>query len=426
MIYYRFNAGPVGKGPGCLASGHQSVERQHNYLKDGPYVTPEEAVAIYTTTVHRLESRKFSPIPFPPLSYKHDTKLLILALERLKESYSVVVRLNQLQREELGLTEQAYDNPHEALSRIKRDQLTQRVFMDYYGLVLDLLLLGLTGASEIAGPAQMPNEFITYWDTKVEMRHHIRLYSRHIDKILILTVLFVSQQPWESGFIDSQCVWAEYALKRQEAQSQNRRLTLEDLEIPDIILGAEITPPSQQRQQIAEIEKQAKEASQLTAVKTGTTTVHGDELIITTTSPYELAAFGSKTDWRVRTISATNLYLRVNHIYVNSEDIMIPDHGLWNYNFMGVKHTVGMRYGVKLGTPREYYHEGHRPPHLLEFNNLEEEEKGVEGDREDTFTCVDTPRMKRRCGKVHGHARFGLGSKGNMHKVYVSTDLKEP
>jgi hypothetical protein len=26
-------------------------ERQHNYLKDGPYVTPEEAVAIYTTTV---------------------------------------------------------------------------------------------------------------------------------------------------------------------------------------------------------------------------------------------------------------------------------------------------------------------------------------------------------------------------------------
>lgn len=34
-------------------------ERQHNYLKDGPYVTPEEAVAIYTTTVHWLESRKY-------------------------------------------------------------------------------------------------------------------------------------------------------------------------------------------------------------------------------------------------------------------------------------------------------------------------------------------------------------------------------
>jgi pre-mRNA-processing factor 8 len=31
--------------------------------------------------------------------------------------------------------------------------------------------------------------------------------------------------------------------------------------------------------------------------------------------------FGSKTDWRVRAISATNLHLRVNHIYVNSEDL---------------------------------------------------------------------------------------------------------
>lgn len=44
-------------------------------------------MAVYTTTVHWLESRRFSPIPFPPLSYKHDTKLLILALERLKEAY---------------------------------------------------------------------------------------------------------------------------------------------------------------------------------------------------------------------------------------------------------------------------------------------------------------------------------------------------
>lgn len=37
-------------------------------------------------------------------------------------------------------------------------------------------------------------------------------------------------QPWEAEFIDSQRVWAEYALKRQEANAQNRRLTLEDLD----------------------------------------------------------------------------------------------------------------------------------------------------------------------------------------------------
>ena len=100
------------------------------YFQDGPYISPEEAVAIYTTTVHWLESRRFAPIPFPPLSYKHDTKLLILALERLKEAYSVKSRLNQSQREELGLIEQAYDNPHEALSRIKRHLLTQRAFKE--------------------------------------------------------------------------------------------------------------------------------------------------------------------------------------------------------------------------------------------------------------------------------------------------------
>lgn len=58
-------------------------------------------------------------------------------------------------------------------------------------------------------------------------------------------------------------------------------------EIRDIILGAEITPPSQQRQQIAEIEKQAREGGHMTAVTTKTTNVHGDDLIVTTTSPYE-------------------------------------------------------------------------------------------------------------------------------------------
>ena len=64
---------------------------------------------------------------------------------------------------------------------------------------------------------------------------------------------------------------------------------------------------------------------------------------------------------------------------------MIPDNGPWNYNFMGVKHTQGMKYGVKLGTPREYYHEDHRPTHYLEFSNMEEGDTVV-GDRDDTFT----------------------------------------
>ena len=309
-------------------------ERQHNYMKDGPYVSSEEAVAIYTTTVHWLESRKFSPIPFPSVSYKHDTKILILALERLREAYSVKGRLNQNQREELALIEQAYDSPGTTLARIKRFLLTQRAFKEvgidmndnystinpvydiepiekitdayldqylwyqadqrhlfpawikpsdaevpplltykwaqginnltkvwetdegqcnvmietrlskvyekidltllnrllrlimdhnladyitsknnvqlnykdmnhtnsygmirglqfsafvfqYYGLVIDLLLLGLQRASEIAGPPQSPNDFLQFRDRETETRHPIRLYTRYIDKIWV-------------------------------------------------------------------------------------------------------------------------------------------------------------------------------------------------------------------------------------------------
>ncbi|EEA21773.1 pre-mRNA-splicing factor 8 [Talaromyces marneffei ATCC 18224] len=309
-------------------------ERQHNYLKDGPYVSSEEAVAIYTTTVHWLESRKFSPIPFPSVSYKHDTKILILALERLRESYSVKGRLNQSQREELALIEQAYDSPGTTLARIKRFLLTQRAFKEvgidmndnysdinpvydvepiekitdayldqylwyqadqrhlfpswikpsdsevpplltykwaqginnlsnvwetadgetnvmietklskvyekidltllnrllrlimdhnladyitsknnvqlnykdmnhtnsyglirglqfsgfvfqYYGLVIDLLLLGLQRATELAGPPQSPNDFLQFKDRATETRHPIRLYTRYVDKIWV-------------------------------------------------------------------------------------------------------------------------------------------------------------------------------------------------------------------------------------------------
>lgn len=114
-------------------------DRQTAFAKDGPFVTPNEAVVIFQTMVNWLESRRFSPIPFPPLSYKHDTKLLVLALENLKESFNANARMNSAQREELALIEQAYDNPHECLARVKKFLLTQRIFkeaglemMDYY------------------------------------------------------------------------------------------------------------------------------------------------------------------------------------------------------------------------------------------------------------------------------------------------------
>jgi pre-mRNA-processing factor 8 len=63
-------------------------------MKDGPYISYNEGAAVYITIANWLESRKFSFIPFPPVNYKHDTKLFVLALERLKEAYSVKTRLN--------------------------------------------------------------------------------------------------------------------------------------------------------------------------------------------------------------------------------------------------------------------------------------------------------------------------------------------
>ncbi len=95
--------------------------------------------------------------------------------------------------------------------------------------------------------------------------------------------------------------------------------SLTQTETRDIILGAEIAPPSAQRQQMAEIEKAAKEQSQMSAVTTKTTDKHGNEMIVTTTSNYEQASFASRTDWRIRALSATNLHLRTRHIYVPSE-----------------------------------------------------------------------------------------------------------
>ena len=97
--------------------------------------------------------------------------------------------------------------------------------------------------------------------------------------------------------------------------------SLTSSEVRDIILGMEISAPSMQRQQAAEIEKQQQEQQQLTAVTTKTQNVHGDEMIVTTTSNYEQQAFASKTEWRTRAIASNNLRTRSSNIYISSDDI---------------------------------------------------------------------------------------------------------
>jgi len=378
------------------------------------------------------------------------------------------------------------------------------------------------------------------------------------------TVVTQAHHVWPS-LTDEQWIHIEVTLKDLILADYGKKnnvnvASLTQSEVRDIILGMEIAPPSLQRQQIAEVEKQAREQSQLTAVTTKTTNVHGDSMTVTTTSQYEQQSFNTKTDWRVRAISSTNLHLRTSHIYVSSEDLsetgftyvfpknilskfitiadlrtqvagylygvsppdnaqvkevrcivlvpqvgnhqsvtlprrlpedayldaweplgwlhtqpnelpqlpqqdviehakimadnktwdgektiiltcsftpgscsltaykltpkgfewgqqnrdagqnatgyspshyervqmllsdrflgnfMVPEDDIWNYNFMGVKHSIGMDYSLKLGIPREFYHEIHRPLHFLQFTSMEEKvENFAEADIEDNF-----------------------------------------
>jgi pre-mRNA-processing factor 8 len=101
--------------------------------------------------------------------------------------------------------------------------------------------------------------------------------------------------------------------------------SLTNSEIRDIILGMEISAPSLQRQQAAEVDKQ-QDQQQLTAVTTKTTNVSGEELIVTTTSQYEQQSFASKTEWRTRAIGTSNLRTRANNVYISSDDIVEDDH----------------------------------------------------------------------------------------------------
>jgi pre-mRNA-processing factor 8 len=74
-----------------------------------------------------------------------------------------------------------------AYSMIRGLQFSAFVFQ-YYGLVLDVLTLGLQRASEMAGPPQMPNNFLQFRDSTTETQHPIpgRLYSHYVDRLHIL------------------------------------------------------------------------------------------------------------------------------------------------------------------------------------------------------------------------------------------------
>jgi len=73
-------------------------------------------------------------------------------------------------------------NHTNAYGLIRGLQFASFIFQ-YYGLVLDLLVLGLGRAAELAGPPQLPNDFLQFRDVQTETKHPIRLYSRYIDRV---------------------------------------------------------------------------------------------------------------------------------------------------------------------------------------------------------------------------------------------------
>jgi pre-mRNA-processing factor 8 len=44
---------------------------------------------------------------------------------------------------------------------------------------------------------------------------------------------------------------------------------------------------------------------------------------------------------------------------------MIPEGGVWNYNFNGINFNQNMRYSLVLDNPRDFYHESHRTAHFF-------------------------------------------------------------
>ena len=94
--------------------------------------------------------------------------------------------------------------------------------------------------------------------------------------------------------------------------------SLTQLQIRDIILGMQMPTPNVQNEQAKNIEAKAQEGATVTVQ---TTNDQNQRITTTTTTNYEQAQFKSHTDWRLRALSATNMLMRTNNVWTNSEDI---------------------------------------------------------------------------------------------------------
>jgi pre-mRNA-processing factor 8 len=125
----------------------------------------------------------------------------------------------------------------------------------------------------------------------------------------------LSEEEWIKVEVEMKnLVLADYAKKNNINPG-----ALTQMEIRDIILGMELAPPTVQSQQIAEIEKRAKEVA--IATMTRTTNRLNEEILVATTKVYETQAFRAGSDWRIRAISTGSLHLRTEHVWISGEGV---------------------------------------------------------------------------------------------------------
>lgn len=124
----------------------------------------------------------FVSLVFPAQVYEKIDLTLLNRLLRLIVDHNIADYVTAKNNVNINFKDMNHIN---SFGLIRGLQFASFVFQ-YYGLILDLLVLGLTRATELAGPPNLPNDFLTFTDVETETRHPIRLFCRYIDRFWVV------------------------------------------------------------------------------------------------------------------------------------------------------------------------------------------------------------------------------------------------
>ena len=107
----------------------EEQDRQRDWIERGPFLAMDDFANLYTTFAKWLSTQQFQQIPFPPVAYKHDMKILRIALEKLRENHGAPgSRTTSAARHEQLKIEEAFNNPQTTINGIKRKLMQMRAF----------------------------------------------------------------------------------------------------------------------------------------------------------------------------------------------------------------------------------------------------------------------------------------------------------